>query len=140
MANQVLIYADFGERMENSSYRLEDQILEMYINNLNKGAPKVVHGHLRDTCFLNVARMLEGTKLDPPLISALIKRWRSETNTFYLLYDECTITLKDVSLQLSLSVDEDVITGLVVSVYWSATCEQLLGNVLNKFRDSWIKM
>ncbi|XP_016706905.1 serine/threonine-protein phosphatase 7 long form homolog [Gossypium hirsutum] len=112
----------------------------MYINNLSKGAPEVVHGHLQDVGFLNVARMLEGNKLDPPLISALIERWRPETNTFHLPYDQCTITLEDVNLQLSLLVDGDVITGPVVTVDWTATREQLLGKVLNKFRDSWIKM
>ncbi|KAH1031186.1 hypothetical protein J1N35_043360 [Gossypium stocksii] len=52
----------------------ENQILETYINNLIEDAPNVIHGHLRDARFLYVARMLEGTKLDPPLISALVKR------------------------------------------------------------------
>ncbi|KAH1045916.1 hypothetical protein J1N35_036700 [Gossypium stocksii] len=53
---------------------LEDQVLETYINNLSKGAPKVIHGHSRDANFLYTVRMLGGTKLDPPLINALIER------------------------------------------------------------------
>ncbi|MBA0709567.1 hypothetical protein Golax_024595 [Gossypium laxum] len=44
-------------------------------------------------------------------------------------YGECTITLEYVSLQLGLLVDRDVVTELVVSVDWSATCEELPGNV-----------
>ncbi|MBA0783169.1 hypothetical protein Gotri_000932 [Gossypium trilobum] len=30
--------------------------------------------------------------------------------------------------------------GPLTSVDWSATCEQLLGKVTNKFRGSWIEM
>ncbi|MBA0799765.1 hypothetical protein Gohar_010259 [Gossypium harknessii] len=83
--------------------------------------------------------MLGGTKLDPSLIS-LVERWRLETHTFHLPYGECTITLEDVSLQLGLPINGEVVTRLVLSVDWSATCEQLLGKVLNKFRGSQIKM
>ncbi|KAK5819442.1 hypothetical protein PVK06_024443 [Gossypium arboreum] len=57
-------------------------------------------------------------------------------HTFHLPSGKCTITLRDVNLQLGLPV----VTGLVVSADWSKTCEQLLGNVPNKFRDSRIKM
>ncbi|KAH1055526.1 hypothetical protein J1N35_033591 [Gossypium stocksii] len=59
---------------------------------------------------------------------------------FHLPYSECTITLKDVSLQLVLSIDRDVVTRLVVSVDWSATSDQLLGKVSNKFRGSRIEI
>ncbi|MBA0620294.1 hypothetical protein Godav_006044 [Gossypium davidsonii] len=76
----------------------KDRILETYINNLNKGVLEVIHGHLRDADFLYMARMLEGAKLDPPPISVLVERWRSETHTFYLPCNECTITLEDISL------------------------------------------
>ncbi|MBA0726859.1 hypothetical protein Golax_002657 [Gossypium laxum] len=54
--------------------------------------------------------------------------------TIHLPYSKCTITLEDVSLQHSLSVDGDIVTGLIISADWSATCEQLLGKVPNKFR------
>ncbi|MBA0636629.1 hypothetical protein Godav_005229 [Gossypium davidsonii] len=90
--------------------------------------------------FLYVARMLGGTKLDPPLINDLIERSRLETHMFHLSCGECTITLEDVSLQLDLMVDGDAVTGSVVSVDWSATCEQLLGKVSNKFRGSQIEI
>ncbi|KAH1047047.1 hypothetical protein J1N35_037831 [Gossypium stocksii] len=118
----------------------EDWVLETYINNLSGSTPEVIHGHLRDADFFYVAHMLGGTKLDSPLISALVKRWRLETHTFHLPYDECTITHKDVSLQLGLSINGDVITGSIVSADWSATYEQLQGKVLNKFRGSQIEM
>ncbi|KAK5771630.1 hypothetical protein PVK06_047858 [Gossypium arboreum] len=87
-----------------------------------------------------MAHMLDGNKLDPPLISALIERWIPNTRTFHLPCGECTIILEDISLQLDLLVDGDAVTGPVVNADWSATCEQLLGNVPNKFRGSRIKM
>ncbi|MBA0783088.1 hypothetical protein Gotri_000859, partial [Gossypium trilobum] len=62
------------------------------------------------------------------------------THTFYLPCGECTITLEDISLQLDLLVDGDVVTGPVVNANWSATCEQLLGKVPNKFRGNRIEM
>ncbi|MBA0706530.1 hypothetical protein Golax_018634, partial [Gossypium laxum] len=71
-----------------------------------------------------------GIKLDPLFINALVKRWRPEMHTFHLPYGECTFTLDNVSLQLSLPVDGNVITGPIVSAGWSATCEQLLGKTI----------
>ncbi|KAK5845361.1 hypothetical protein PVK06_001534 [Gossypium arboreum] len=53
---------------------------------------------------------------------------------------ECTITLGDVCLQLDLPVNGEVVTGPVISVNWSATCDQLLKKVSNKFRGSRIEM
>ncbi|MBA0858453.1 hypothetical protein Goshw_026375, partial [Gossypium schwendimanii] len=54
--------------------------------------------------------MLKGTKLDSPLISALVERWRPETHTFHLPCGECGITLEDVGLQLSLPINGEVVT------------------------------
>ncbi|KAK5792766.1 hypothetical protein PVK06_033887 [Gossypium arboreum] len=81
--------------------------------------------------------MFEGTKLDPPFINALVERWKLETYTFHLPWGECGLTL---TLQLSLPVDGEVVTGLVVSAGSSAICKQLLGKLSNKFRVSRIEM
>ncbi|MBA0725602.1 hypothetical protein Golax_022173, partial [Gossypium laxum] len=67
-------------------------------------------------------------------------RWRSKTQTFHLSCGECTITLEDISLQLSLPVDGDAVMGPIVSAYWSATCKKLPRKVPNKFRGSRIEM
>ncbi|KAF1870722.1 hypothetical protein Lal_00026432 [Lupinus albus] len=40
---------------------------------------------------------------DPTLITALVERWRSETHNFHLPCGECTITLKDVLLQIGMA-------------------------------------
>ncbi|MBA0697640.1 hypothetical protein Goari_021173, partial [Gossypium aridum] len=81
-----------------------------------------------------------GTKLDPTLISALMERWRPETDTFHLSCGKCTITLEDVALQFGLSMDGPIITGAMVIGNWSAICKQLLGKILDKFFGSRIEM
>ncbi|XP_020991932.1 protein MAIN-LIKE 1-like [Arachis duranensis] len=44
-------------------------------------------------------------RLDEPLVSAFVERWRLETHTFHMPFGECTITLQDVAYQLGLPVD-----------------------------------
>ncbi|KAG9441830.1 hypothetical protein H6P81_017684 [Aristolochia fimbriata] len=48
-------------------------------------------------------------RLDKPLITSLVERWRSETNTFQLAYGEMTITQEDVSVLLALHIGLAVI-------------------------------
>ncbi|MBA0664734.1 hypothetical protein Goklo_004695, partial [Gossypium klotzschianum] len=100
----------------------EDRILETYIHNLTVRALRVIEQqHLKRQ-------------------DALVERRRLEIHTFHLLCGECKITLKDVALQLSLLVDGPVVTRVVGVGDWSTICGQLLGNVLNKFFGSWIKI
>ncbi|CAN1139309.1 Serine/threonine-protein phosphatase 7 long form homolog [Linum perenne] len=41
----------------------------------------------------------------PDLITALVERWRPETNTFHLYHGEATITMEDVHFITGLTVD-----------------------------------
>ncbi|KAG9455520.1 hypothetical protein H6P81_000028 [Aristolochia fimbriata] len=50
-------------------------------------------------------------RLDKPLITSLVERWRSETNTFHLANGEMTITLEDVVVLLGLHVNRFAVTG-----------------------------
>ncbi|RYQ82136.1 hypothetical protein Ahy_B10g100731 [Arachis hypogaea] len=50
-------------------------------------------------------------RLDEPLVTAFIERWRPETHTFYMPFRECTITLQDVAYQLGLQIDGQYISG-----------------------------
>ncbi|MFQ6638201.1 hypothetical protein Gotur_012530, partial [Gossypium turneri] len=75
----------------------------------------LIENYLREAGFWHVATIGRGCMLDLKLISALIERWRPETHIFYLPCGECTITLKDVQLQLRLPVDESALIGSVQS-------------------------
>ncbi|KAK5812886.1 hypothetical protein PVK06_028330 [Gossypium arboreum] len=61
-----------------------------------------------------LAAMICMLDLKYDLISTLVKRWRPETHTFHLLSKECTITLKDVVLQLELLIDDITVTGVSI--------------------------
>ncbi|KAG9446141.1 hypothetical protein H6P81_012269 [Aristolochia fimbriata] len=63
---------------------------------------------------------------DKPLITALVERWRSETNTFHLANGEMTITLEDGGILLDYAGDGDAVTGST-SGDWMELAEYLRG-------------
>ncbi|KAG9458378.1 hypothetical protein H6P81_002886 [Aristolochia fimbriata] len=50
-------------------------------------------------------------RLDKPLITSLVERWRSEMNSFHLANGEMTITLEDAVVLLGLRVDGFTVTS-----------------------------
>lgn len=72
--------------------------------------------------------MITDMSIDAPLISALVERWRRETNSFHMRVGEMTITLEDVFLILGLPIDGDPVIG-VTSHACESICRKLLGNV-----------
>jgi len=61
------------------------------------------------------------------LVSSLIETWRLEMHTFHFPHREATITLEDVTLQLSLKIDGLPVTSIITSDVRVA-CHALLGD------------
>ncbi|KAL0428480.1 UNVERIFIED_CONTAM: protein MAIN-LIKE 2 [Sesamum latifolium] len=64
-------------------------------------------------------RLIPAISLDNPLISALVERWRRETNTFHVTVGEMTVSLEDVAYLLGLPIDYSGYTsGGMVKLSW----------------------
>ncbi|GKV18384.1 hypothetical protein SLEP1_g28778 [Rubroshorea leprosula] len=71
-------------------------------------------------------RKIPAISLDNPLISALVERWRKETNTFHFTVGEMTVTLQDVAYLLGLAIDGKPVIG-VTHTTCNLVCERYLG-------------
>ncbi|KAL3841287.1 hypothetical protein ACJIZ3_025878 [Penstemon smallii] len=76
-------------------------------------------------------RLIPAISLDNPLISALVERWRKETNTFHMTVGEMTITLEDVAYLLGLPIDGEAVIGVTYT-----TCDSVCYKYLGKAPDS----
>ncbi|KAL9667392.1 hypothetical protein QQ045_001749 [Rhodiola kirilowii] len=65
-------------------------------------------------------------RVDPPLLTAVIERWRPETHTFHFNDGEAIITLQDVSLLTGLPVEGMPVTGRS-QINFEEVCQRLLG-------------
>ncbi|CAN1156072.1 Protein MAIN-LIKE 2 [Linum perenne] len=81
---------------------------------------------LVETAGFGYLRKIPAINLDNPLISALVERWRKETNTFHFTVGEMTVTLRDVALLLGLSIDGNPVIG-ITHTSCALVCERLLG-------------
>ncbi|KAK5793941.1 hypothetical protein PVK06_035122 [Gossypium arboreum] len=119
---------------------VDDCVLEAFIHNLEKPPIIEIRGYLQEAGFLHESCMLGGCKLDPRPINGLVEKWRPEAHTFYLPCDECTITLENVALRLSLPMDGPVITEAAIIPNKENLYPALLRKVQNKFDGGWISM
>lgn len=102
-----------------------------------KLAPKQIE--LVEEAGFGCLRLIPSLSLDNSLISALVERWRRETNTFHLAVGEMTITLEDVGLILGLAIDGKPVKG-ASSVTPSSACETLLGKVPEDLTGGMLKL
>ncbi|VAH30007.1 unnamed protein product [Triticum turgidum subsp. durum] len=80
---------------------------------------------LENLGFYQIAKMKK-INVDKYLISALVERWRPETNTFHLPVGEMTVTLQDVSCLWELPIHGKPLIGKADAA-WSGLIERLLG-------------
>lgn len=80
---------------------------------------------LQNIGFYQIAKM-RSIKIDKYLISALVERWRPETNSFHLPIGEMTITLQDISCLWGLPISGKLIVGQYDG-NWSDMIERYLG-------------
>ncbi|XP_048536196.1 protein MAIN-LIKE 2-like isoform X2 [Triticum urartu] len=80
---------------------------------------------LENLGFYQIAKMRK-INVDKYLISALVERWRPETNSFHLPAGEMTITLQDVSCLWGLPIHGKPLVGKAYA-QWSEIVERLLG-------------
>ncbi|XVF71774.1 hypothetical protein PTKIN_Ptkin12aG0066200 [Pterospermum kingtungense] len=73
-------------------------------------------------------RKIPAISLDNPLISALVERWRRETNTFHFTVGEMTVTLQDVAFLLGLAIDGKPVIGITYTTC-GTVCQKYLGKV-----------
>ncbi|XP_052178435.1 protein MAIN-LIKE 2-like [Diospyros lotus] len=76
-------------------------------------------------------RLIPAISLDNPLISALVERWRKETNTFHFTVGEMTVTLEDVAYLLGLAIDGEPVIGVTYTA-----CETVCVKYLGRAPDS----
>ncbi|XP_051151701.1 protein MAIN-LIKE 2-like isoform X2 [Andrographis paniculata] len=76
-------------------------------------------------------RLIPAISLDNPLISALVERWRKETNTFHMTVGEMTVTLEDVAYLLGLRIDGEPVIGVTYT-----TCDSVCIKYLGRSPDS----
>ena len=109
-----------------SFLHVTNDVIQSYVQAMPSPDP-IIEPLLVQAEFSDVAKLGQ-VKIDNALVIALVERWRPASHTFHLPVGECTITLKDVDLQLGLSIDDRPITGPTYS-NWEQTCTKYIGVV-----------
>ncbi|XP_017417859.2 protein MAIN-LIKE 1-like [Vigna angularis] len=113
--------------------------LAKHVHEIDERIKNILHG----AGFIHILQA-SSMEISHNLVTALVERWRVKTHTFHFPHGETTITLEDVALQLGLTIEGQVVTG-ISSGPLTVFCHQLLGDVPpencvrgNKIKLSWL--
>ncbi|CAN1121193.1 Serine/threonine-protein phosphatase 7 long form homolog [Linum perenne] len=85
-------------------------------------------------CNIGLYQLRDALRLtpDPELITAMVERWRLETNTFHLYHGEATITLEDMHFITGLTVDGLAVTSATLIPTEAEKLFDYIQNLLGK--------
>jgi len=95
------------------------------------------------TSFGHVLKV-DNMNINNLMVTVLCERWRIETHTFHVPLGETNVTLEDVSLQLGVPIDGELVTGSSFGNLLEL-CQELLGDIPpenmfigNRIKLSWL--
>jgi len=96
---------------------------------------------LIDQAGFDYVLKMDNMKINHLMVTTLCERWRIETDTFHMPFGETTVTLEDVSLQLGVPIDGELVTGSSFGNLIEL-CKKLLENISTKnmFTSNQIKL
>ncbi|MQL84763.1 hypothetical protein Taro_017271, partial [Colocasia esculenta] len=119
----------------------ETEVLKCWEHHRSLGAwpvdPRIIEYVHRSGLFH--LTQVQWIRLDWPLITVLVERWRSETHTFHLRHGEMSITLQDVAILMGLPIDGDVVVGNT-TLDWTDVCMTLLSDVPDMMKRGSVKL
>ncbi|MQM00496.1 hypothetical protein Taro_033231, partial [Colocasia esculenta] len=136
-----VLYAQSSHRSQLVHAGQETDVLKCWEHHRSLGAwtvdPRIVEYVHRSGLFH--LTQVQWIRLDWALITALVERWRSETQTFHLRHGEMSITLHDVAILMGLPIDGDAVVG-DTTLDWTDACMALLGDVPDTMKRDSVKI
>ncbi|MQM03878.1 hypothetical protein Taro_036669 [Colocasia esculenta] len=136
-----LLYAQDSHRSQLVYTGQETEVLKCWEHHRSLGGwpvdPRIIE-YVHRAGFFHLTQV-QWIMLDWTLITALIERWRSETQTFHLRHGEMSITLQDVAILMRLPIYGDAVVG-DTSLDWTDVCMSLLGDLPGMMRRGSVKL
>ena len=80
--------------------------------------------YVRQSGLHNLAEM-EHIRIDHTLITALIEKWRSETNTFHFPLGAASVTLENIAYLYRLPIDGPIVSGITWEPHSGCGCKRV---------------
>ncbi|KAF7070405.1 hypothetical protein CFC21_075929 [Triticum aestivum] len=105
-----LLWMPHSQQKISKAWENPDNCLNVWCHRVGIPFDPLCSSTLENLGFYQIA-MMKKINVDKYLISALVKRWRPETNSFHLPVGEMTVTLQDVSCLWGLSIHGKQLIG-----------------------------